>query len=146
MGEGGLATVYRASDVGQADPTVFALKHMRLANAEAVRDMADEARTLAKVKCKADQSVIHRLLFYPDLILQLLPPGPMLIIAILHNYAFMVVMVLKLLTLRLALVKISDWIPFNTLDDPYLHPTAPRPPSYPGAGRNCLCWAGRSGN
>ena len=50
MGEGGLATVYKASDVGQADPTVFALKHMKLANAEAVRDMADEARTLAKVK------------------------------------------------------------------------------------------------
>jgi hypothetical protein len=54
LGEGGLATVYRASDVvgTTADPSamVFALKHMRLANAEAVRDTADEARTLAKLR------------------------------------------------------------------------------------------------
>ena len=63
LGEGGLATVYRAVTVtppnapsSSADhhtppaaALTFALKHMRLANAEAVRDMTDEARTLAKV-------------------------------------------------------------------------------------------------
>lgn len=46
LGEGGLATVYKAVD-GQGTP--YALKHMRFANAEAVSDMTTEARTLAKV-------------------------------------------------------------------------------------------------
>ena len=75
LGEGGLATVYRAVEIvapgaalgavggrqsgsgvpqaaGGGGGAVYALKHMRLASPEAARDMADEARTLAKV-CRA---------------------------------------------------------------------------------------------
>jgi AP2-associated kinase len=47
LGEGGLAKVYRVVD--GSDNNVYALKHMRFGNPEMAKDMADEARTLAKV-------------------------------------------------------------------------------------------------
>eukprot|EP00955_Chlamydomonas_euryale_P081481 363585-Chlamydomonas_euryale.AAC.2 len=47
LGEGGLATVYHAVDASGA---AFAVKHMRLADADAMADMAMEAQTLSKVR------------------------------------------------------------------------------------------------
>lgn len=62
LGEGGLATVYKAVD---SQGTPYALKHMRFANADAVSDMTTEARTLAKVHsaqqhCTSSRSILWR--------------------------------------------------------------------------------------
>lgn len=62
LGEGGFATIYRAKDINTG--TLFALKHTRLgADAEAAKEVQQEAKIMAKVKGHPNVLRLHALAF-----------------------------------------------------------------------------------